>query len=88
MIARGVLELKLEMAKGGGGRGMGKKGLEEMMNHMPEIHQFLDGFYMSRIGIRMLIGGARARLFSSPRPARNLCLSLLPALPCASRLDS
>lgn len=23
---------------------------------LPEIHQFLDGFYMSRIGIRMLIG--------------------------------
>ena len=23
---------------------------------MPEIHQFLDGFYLSRIGIRMLIG--------------------------------
>lgn len=56
MIARGVLELKLELAKGGGGRGRGKKGLEEMMNDMPEIHQFLDGFYMSRIGIRMLIG--------------------------------
>ena len=26
------------------------------MNDIPEIHQFLDGFYMSRIGIRMLIG--------------------------------
>ena len=38
---------ELEMAKGGGGRGMGKKGLEEMMNDMPEIHQFLDGFYMA-----------------------------------------
>ena len=24
--------------------------------HLPEIHQFLDGFYMSRIGIRILIG--------------------------------
>jgi pyruvate dehydrogenase kinase 2/3/4 len=23
---------------------------------MPEIHQFLDGFYLSRIGIRILIG--------------------------------
>lgn len=23
---------------------------------MPEIHQFLDGFYLSRIGIRMLAG--------------------------------
>lgn len=25
------------------------------LNDLPEIHQFLDGFYMSRIGIRMLI---------------------------------
>jgi hypothetical protein len=34
MIARGVLELKLEMAKGGGGRGMGKKGLEVGLVHV------------------------------------------------------
>jgi pyruvate dehydrogenase kinase 2/3/4 len=26
------------------------------LNDLPDIHQFLDGFYMSRIGIRMLIG--------------------------------
>lgn len=26
------------------------------LNDLPEIHQFLDGFYLSRIGIRMLIG--------------------------------
>ena len=26
------------------------------MTDLPEIHQFLDGFYMSRISIRMLIG--------------------------------
>lgn len=29
---------------------------EEGLGKLPEIHQFLDGFYMSRIGIRMLIG--------------------------------
>ena len=26
------------------------------LNDLPEIHQFLDGFYLSRIGIRILIG--------------------------------
>lgn len=26
------------------------------LNDLPDIHQFLDGFYLSRIGIRMLIG--------------------------------
>lgn len=26
------------------------------LNELPEIHQFLDGFYLSRIGIRILIG--------------------------------
>ena len=57
MIARGVLELKMEMAEKGGTRpGTGKKGLVAQINDLPEIQQFLDGFYMSRIGIRMLIG--------------------------------
>jgi len=28
-----------------------------VLTEMPEIHQFLDGFYLSRIGIRILIGG-------------------------------
>lgn len=27
-----------------------------VLTEMPEIHQFLDGFYLSRIGIRILIG--------------------------------
>ena len=60
MIARGVLELKLELEREGGdgdGPRLGKRGVEnKWMNDMPEIHQFLDGFYMSRIGIRMLMG--------------------------------
>mmetsp|Transcript_21064 Transcript_21064/g.25291 ORF Transcript_21064/g.25291 Transcript_21064/m.25291 type:complete len:384 (+) Transcript_21064:200-1351(+) len=43
MMAMGVAGLKKEF---------GEKGFREL----PEIHQFLDGFYMSRIGIRMLIG--------------------------------
>ena len=74
MIARGVLELKMELAdRATGGRSGGassssgggssspsnkqQRRFEEVMaKEMPEIHQFLDGFYMSRIGIRMLIG--------------------------------
>lgn len=44
MIARGVLDLKKEL------------GERRALNDLPEIHQFLDGLYMSRIGIRMLIG--------------------------------
>jgi pyruvate dehydrogenase kinase 2/3/4 len=55
-----VLELKLELEREGGdgdGPRLGKRGVEnKWMNDMPEIHQFLDGFYMSRIGIRMLMG--------------------------------
>lgn len=35
-----------------------KKGMEQKIVYkdLDEIHQFLDRFYMSRIGIRMLIG--------------------------------
>eukprot|EP00983_Pelagomonas_calceolata_P048188 1140949-Pelagomonas_calceolata.AAC.5 len=29
---------------------------ERVLSEMPEVHQFLDGFYLSRIGIRILIG--------------------------------
>ena len=42
---------------------MGIRDLKEVLglklasnNEVPEIHQFLDRFFMSRIGIRMLIG--------------------------------
>ena len=44
VMAMGVAELKKELQKGVG------------LLEMPEIHQFLDGFYLSRIGIRILIG--------------------------------
>ncbi|KAH7276617.1 hypothetical protein KP509_39G015000 [Ceratopteris richardii] len=43
-MALGIHQLKQDLKK--------KVGL----NELPEIHQFLDRFYMSRIGIRMLIG--------------------------------
>lgn len=36
-------------------------------NDIPEIHQFLDGFYMSRVGIRMLIG-QHITLHEPPKP--------------------
>jgi pyruvate dehydrogenase kinase 2/3/4 len=44
MMALGVQQLKKEL---------GPKIVHEDLD---EIHQFLDRFYMSRIGIRMLIG--------------------------------
>lgn len=44
VMAMGVAELKRELDAVVG------------INDLPDIHQFLDGFYMSRIGIRMLIG--------------------------------
>eukprot|EP00271_Cylindrocystis_brebissonii_P012068 TRINITY_DN3013_c0_g1_i2.p1 TRINITY_DN3013_c0_g1~~TRINITY_DN3013_c0_g1_i2.p1 ORF type:complete len:240 (+),score=42.30 TRINITY_DN3013_c0_g1_i2:565-1284(+) len=43
-MALGISELKRDLGQ--------KVGLD----NLPEIHQFLDRFYMSRIGIRMLIG--------------------------------
>ena len=44
VMAMGVAELKRELRERGG------------FSDTPEIHSFLDGFYMSRIGIRILIG--------------------------------
>ncbi|BDA45758.1 [Pyruvate dehydrogenase (acetyl-transferring)] kinase isozyme [Coccomyxa sp. Obi] len=44
VMAIGVAELKRELKADGG------------LTEFPEIHQFLDGFYLSRIGIRILIG--------------------------------
>lgn len=44
VMAKGVAELKRELSE------------RAALTEMPEIHQFLDGFYLSRIGIRILIG--------------------------------
>jgi hypothetical protein len=43
-VLQGVAELKRELSE------------RAVLTEMPEIHQFLDGFYLSRIGIRILIG--------------------------------
>ncbi|KAL2633975.1 hypothetical protein R1flu_005454 [Riccia fluitans] len=55
-MAMGIQELKEDLGK--------KVGL----NELPEIHQFLDRFYMSRIGIRMLIGQHVALHQDNPPP--------------------
>ncbi len=55
MMAKGVAELRRELIQE-----------NSLLAEMPEIHQFLDGFYMSRIGIRILIG-APAALTLHPR---------------------
>ncbi|KAH7285761.1 hypothetical protein KP509_33G044600 [Ceratopteris richardii] len=55
-MALGIQELKHDLGKRVG------------LNELPEIHQFLDRFYMSRIGIRMLIGQHVAMHRSSPPP--------------------
>ena len=43
-MAMGVADLKRELSQNMG------------LTDFPEIHSFLDGFYLSRIGIRILIG--------------------------------
>ncbi|KAF5831855.1 mitochondrial branched-chain alpha-ketoacid dehydrogenase kinase-domain-containing protein [Dunaliella salina] len=48
VMAKGVSELRMELIK--------QQSAERVLSEMPEVHQFLDGFYLSRIGIRILIG--------------------------------
>jgi len=55
---QGVAELKRDMSE------------RAVLTEMPEIHQFLDGFYLSRIGIRILIGARHSTARSS-----RACLS-------------
>ena len=62
MIARAVLELKEQLAaqrpRGARPPSARRGGTYATtdLNEFPEVHQFLDGFYMSRIGMRVLIG--------------------------------
>src|SRR3569833_69220 len=45
VMAKGVAELRRELIRE-----------QSLLQEKPEIHQFLDGFYLSRIGIRILVG--------------------------------
>ncbi|GBG58838.1 hypothetical protein CBR_g238 [Chara braunii] len=69
-MAMGIWDMKqdLELSK--------KKGL----NYLPELHQFLDRFYLSRIGIRMLIGQHVALHQPNPPPGYIglICTNLSP----------
>jgi len=89
MIARAVLELKEQLAaqrpnrsetpnKGTQARRGGTFATTDL-NELPEVHQFLDGFYMSRIGMRMLIGQHIA-LHDPPKESYIglICTSLSP----------
>jgi len=69
MMAKGILELRRDL------------GSERALNDLPEIHKFLDGFYMSRIGIRMLLG----QHVALHEPSRDgwiglICTNLSPVL--------
>ena len=67
VMALGVADLKRELRARGG------------LTDFPEIHSFLDGFYMSRIGIRILIGQHIA-LHEPPREDHIGMPSLLTSL--------
>ncbi|GFR44685.1 hypothetical protein Agub_g5982 [Astrephomene gubernaculifera] len=56
VMAKGVSELREELRA------------QQRLSELPEIHQFLDGFYLSRIGIRILIGQHIA-LHEPPKPS-------------------
>jgi hypothetical protein len=49
------------------------------LNDLPDIHQFLDGFYLSRIGIRMLIGQHIA--LHEPQRENHIGAGSLPFVP-------
>lgn len=56
-LPQGVAELKRELSE------------RAVLTEMPEIHQFLDGFYLSRIGIRILIGKHCSQHPATQQPA-------------------
>ena len=58
-MAQGVIQLREELKINGA--------TERELKDLPEIHRFLDGFYMSRVGIRMLVG-QHVTLHEPPQP--------------------
>ncbi|CAM6105370.1 unnamed protein product [Calypogeia fissa] len=76
-MAMGIHELKEDL-----GRKVG-------LNEIPEIHQFLDRFYMSRIGIRMLIGQHVALHEKLPPPGYIglICTQLSPVEVAQNAID-
>jgi len=65
-MAMGVAELKRDFGT-------------DTLRHLPEIHQFLDNFFMSRIGIRMLIGQHVALKSQQPGYIGLINIKLCPA---------
>ena len=91
MIASGVLELKNELAgksKKGGSNNNSNGSSIDAIAHLPEIHQFLDGFYMSRIGMRMLIG-QHVALHEPPKKdyVGLICTKTKPVEVCKDAVD-
>lgn len=76
-MAVGIQELKKDLGR--------KQGL----NELPEIHQFLDRFYMSRIGIRMLIGQHVALHAPNPPPGYIglICTKVSPVIVAQNAID-
>ena len=77
MMAVGIQELKKDLGR--------KQGL----NELPEIHQFLDRCYMSRIGIRMLIGQHVALHDPNPPPGYVglICTKVSPVIVPQNAID-
>lgn len=73
VMAMGVAELKQELFgkddEGSGSSSERARRRLSSLDELPEIHSFLDGFYLSRIGIRMLIGQHIA--LHEPQPASH-----------------
>eukprot|EP00252_Welwitschia_mirabilis_P001538 TRINITY_DN113_c0_g1_i3.p1 TRINITY_DN113_c0_g1~~TRINITY_DN113_c0_g1_i3.p1 ORF type:complete len:371 (-),score=43.74 TRINITY_DN113_c0_g1_i3:379-1491(-) len=76
-MALGIQELKHDLGR--------KQGL----NELPEIHQFLDRFYLSRIGIRMLIGQHVALHDPDPPPGfiGLICTNVSPVIVAQNAID-
>ncbi|GLJ44841.1 hypothetical protein SUGI_0943310 [Cryptomeria japonica] len=64
-------------------------GRKQGLNELPEIHQFLDRFYMSRIGIRMLIGQHVALHDPKPLPGYVglICTKVSPVIVAQNAID-